>query len=319
MPASVRKAAQVLDLFSVQRPDWGPTEVADELKIAKSTAHALLRELASVGLTERLPCGRYRLGWRTLGLARTMLATNGHLDMITPTARRLANHFGETVHITAWQRGRVLYVATERPPRGVAAPTKPVVAELTPPGRVLLAERAGDTGNPAEVQRLRRRGYAVGPQRALVRTWTAPPPPCARATARQRLPWRSAPHGTGSGRGATSTPAPSPAPACGSRDPCGDSHRSCGLRPRLRGRDSRRSAIANAAWLRATTRDMIASHRPSGPLTRLSEEAWCASLWLEAPEPSAEPWWSCCRLGMTSSWLGGGPATSTWTSPLKTP
>ena len=176
MPASVRKAAQVLDLFSVQRPDWGPTEVADELKIAKSTAHALLRELASVGLTERLPCGRYRLGWRTLGLARTMLATNGHLDMITPTARRLANHFGETVHITAWQRGRVLYVATERPPGGVAAPTEPVVAELTPPGRVLLAERAGDTGNPAEVQRLRRRGYAVGPQRALERVDCAAAP-----------------------------------------------------------------------------------------------------------------------------------------------
>ena len=176
MPASVRKAAQVLDLFSVQRPDWGPTEVADELKIAKSTAHALLRELAGVGLTERLPCGRYRLGWRTLGLARTMLATNGHLDMITPTARRLANHFGETVHITAWQRGRVLYVATERPPGGVAAPTEPVVAELTPPGRVLLAERAGDTGNPAEVQRLRRRGYAVGPQRALERVDCAAAP-----------------------------------------------------------------------------------------------------------------------------------------------
>src|SRR5262245_58821705 len=71
MPASVHKAALVLDLFSVERPDWGPTEVADELRIAKSTAHALLSELTSVGLTERLPCGRYRLGWRTVGLART--------------------------------------------------------------------------------------------------------------------------------------------------------------------------------------------------------------------------------------------------------
>ena len=30
MPASVHKAALVLDLFSVERPDWGPTEVADE-------------------------------------------------------------------------------------------------------------------------------------------------------------------------------------------------------------------------------------------------------------------------------------------------
>jgi IclR helix-turn-helix domain len=75
MPASVHKAALVLDLFSVERPDWGPTEVADELRIAKSTAHALLGELASVGLTERLPCGRYRLGWRTL---RTRADETGH-------------------------------------------------------------------------------------------------------------------------------------------------------------------------------------------------------------------------------------------------
>jgi DNA-binding IclR family transcriptional regulator len=170
MPASVRKAALVLDLFSVERPDWGPTEVADELGIAKSTAHALLAELTSVGLTERLPCGRYRLGWRTVGLGRTKLATSGHHERITPTARRLAGHFGETVHITAWERGQVLYVASERPPDGVAAPAEPVAARLTPPGTVLLAERAIGAGSalePGELELTRRRGYAVGAQLAL--------------------------------------------------------------------------------------------------------------------------------------------------------
>jgi DNA-binding IclR family transcriptional regulator len=167
MPASVRKATLVLDLFSVEHADWGPSEVADELGIAKSTAHALLAELTSAGLTERLPCGRYRLGWRTVGLARTMLATSGYLDAVTPTARRLANHFGETVHVTAWERGRVLYVATARPSGGVDAPTAPVAAQLTPPGTVLLAER-GDAGlDPDEAERVLRHGYAVGPQRAL--------------------------------------------------------------------------------------------------------------------------------------------------------
>jgi len=175
MPASVHRAALVLDLFSVERPDWGPTEVASELSIAKSTAHALLRELTRVGLTERMPCGRYRLGWRTVGLARTKLATSGYRDSLMPTARRLASHFGETVHITAWERGRVLYVATERPSGGVAAPAEPVAAQLTPPGTVLLAERAGDEGigletcglELDELERVRRRGYAVGAQRAL--------------------------------------------------------------------------------------------------------------------------------------------------------
>jgi DNA-binding IclR family transcriptional regulator len=170
MPASVHKAALVLDLFSVEQPDWGPTEVADELGIAKSTAHALLRELTSVGLTERLPCGRYRLGWRTVELARTKLATSGYEDAVTPTARELASHFGETVHLTALERGRVLYVASQRPAEGVAAPAEPVAAQLTPPGTVLLAERGDGAGNgvePDELERTRRRGYAVGAQRAL--------------------------------------------------------------------------------------------------------------------------------------------------------
>ncbi len=169
MLASVHKAALVLDLFSVERPDWGPTEVAEELRIAKSTAHALLGELTSAGLTERLPCGRYRLGWRTLGLAQTKLATSGYRE-ITPTTRRLASHFSETVHITAWERGRVLYVASERPPGGVAAPTEPIAAHLTPPGTVLLAERTAGTGDwpeSGELERTRRRGYAVGAQHAL--------------------------------------------------------------------------------------------------------------------------------------------------------
>jgi hypothetical protein len=35
MPASVRKAALVLDLFSTEHPYWGPSEVAGELGIAK--------------------------------------------------------------------------------------------------------------------------------------------------------------------------------------------------------------------------------------------------------------------------------------------
>ncbi len=169
MPASVRKAALVLDLFSEQRPHWGPTEVAAELGVARSTAHALLAELASVGLVDRLACGRYRLGWRTVGLARTMLVTSGFHDVV-PTARQLAAHFGETVHVAVWDRGRVAYVASQRPLRGVGAPGGPVAADLTPPGTVLLAERPGDLGgtlDPDEAARVRRRGLAIGPQRAL--------------------------------------------------------------------------------------------------------------------------------------------------------
>lgn len=148
---SVRRAAEVLDLFSVERPHWGPTEVAAEIGVAKSSAYALLRELTHAGLVERMACGRYRLGWQLAGLARTMLQSNGHTTVI-PAARELARQLGETVHLAALDRDRVLYVASVVPAGGVAAPTVPVAAELTPLGQVLSTEH---------------RGVLVGPQRAL--------------------------------------------------------------------------------------------------------------------------------------------------------
>jgi DNA-binding IclR family transcriptional regulator len=49
----------------------------------------------------------------------------------------------------------------------VATPPAPVAAQLTPPGTVLLAERGGDGLDPDEAERVLRRGYAVGSQRAL--------------------------------------------------------------------------------------------------------------------------------------------------------
>lgn len=148
----VRRAAEVLDLFSVERPYWGPTEVAAEVGVAKSSAYELLRELARAGLVERMACGRYRLGWRLAGLARTMMQSTGHSTTVVPAARELARQLGETVHLAALDRGTVLYITSVVPAGGVAAPSVPVAAELTPLGQVLSTEH---------------RGVLVGPQLAL--------------------------------------------------------------------------------------------------------------------------------------------------------
>jgi DNA-binding IclR family transcriptional regulator len=148
----VGRAAEVLELFSVERPYWGPTEVAAEVGVAKSSAYELLRELARAGLVERMACGKYRLGWRLVGLARTMLQSTGLSSTVIPAARELARQLGETVHVAALDRDRVLYVASVVPAGGVAAPTAPVPANLTPLGQVLSAEHPG---------------VLVGPQLAL--------------------------------------------------------------------------------------------------------------------------------------------------------
>ena len=148
----VRRASDVLDLFSVERPYWGPTEVAAEVGVAKSSAYELLRELARSGLLERMACGQYRLGWRLVGLARTMLQSQGHNTTLIPAAQALASQLGETVHLAALDRDRVLYAASVVPAGGVAAPTAPVGADMTPLGQVLNGGHSG---------------VLVGPQRAI--------------------------------------------------------------------------------------------------------------------------------------------------------
>ena len=130
----------------------GPTEVAVEIGVAKSSAYELLRELASSGLLERMACGRYRLGWRLVGLARTMLQSHGHSTTLMPAAHALARQLGETVHFAALDRDRVLYAASVVPAGGVAAPSVPIDADMTPLGQVLNGEHSG---------------VLVGPQRAL--------------------------------------------------------------------------------------------------------------------------------------------------------
>lgn len=154
MPDSVRSAGRVLGLFTAERPEWGPSSVARELGMAKSTAHALLAALGDAGLLQRGERGRYRLGFGTVRLARTALATDGRLARVVPAARRLARHFGETVHVAGRDGAGVVYLASERPrPAGAPVPNGPVPLSATPLGEVLAGEPGAD--------------HAVGPQRRL--------------------------------------------------------------------------------------------------------------------------------------------------------
>ena len=68
MLSTLGHASEVLDLFTTERPQWGVTATARELVISKSRAYDLLASLGAIGLLERVPRGRCRLGWRALAL-----------------------------------------------------------------------------------------------------------------------------------------------------------------------------------------------------------------------------------------------------------
>ena len=102
MLRTLSRATTVLDLFTVDAPEWGATAVSHELQIAKSQAHELLVSLAVGGLLQRVGAGRYRLGWRIVALNSVLVETSDLLRLVAPEMRALVGRYGETVHLAVW-------------------------------------------------------------------------------------------------------------------------------------------------------------------------------------------------------------------------
>lgn len=153
MLGTIRRLGQLLDLFDMDHPEWGVTEVARALRISKSTAHALLRSLAVIGLLEQMPNGRYRLGWRTLALGNVLLTSSGITRVAKPVMEHLARTSGETVNLAVLDRGHVIFVERVPGTGGRFASAVPIGTPLpfhcSAVGKVLLAYRT-----PLEVREL---------------------------------------------------------------------------------------------------------------------------------------------------------------------
>jgi DNA-binding IclR family transcriptional regulator len=147
MLSTLGRAAKVLDLFTVEAPEWGATAVAQELQIAKSQAHELLVSLAVGGLLQRVGMGRYRLGWRIVALHAVLVETSDLLRLVTPEMQALVGRYGETVHVAAWD-GRPVCIGARSGRLTTSIPPFRVGADLpacsTALGKVLLAGRPRD-------------------------------------------------------------------------------------------------------------------------------------------------------------------------------
>ena len=147
MLSTLGRAAKVLDLFTVDAPEWGATAVAHELQIAKSQAHELLISLAVGGLLQRVGTGRYRLGWRIVALNAVLVETSDLLRLVAPEMRALVGRYGETVHVAVWD-GRPVCIDARSGRLNTSIPPFRVGADLpacsTALGKVLLAGRPRD-------------------------------------------------------------------------------------------------------------------------------------------------------------------------------
>lgn len=148
MLGTLKRAGEVLDLFTTEEPEWGVTAAARRLDVGKSLAYEALASLAAIGLLQRVGHGRYRLGWRTIALASVLLRTSELKAQARPVVRDLAERQGLTVSLVAWDRDRLVYIERCRSARRVsmggpvAGATVPVDGSAA--SRVLLASRPED-------------------------------------------------------------------------------------------------------------------------------------------------------------------------------
>ncbi len=116
--STVDKAISLLDLFSIQAPELGLTEIARRSGFDKATTRRLLLSLARHGFVEQDPSTRhYRLGAGLTRLARIREARFPILQTALPFIRELSAATSETVHLAEAANGSLLTVLVEHPAR----------------------------------------------------------------------------------------------------------------------------------------------------------------------------------------------------------
>ena len=146
MLQTVQRIGAVLDLFTVARPEWTLTEVAEVLEVPRSSVHGWLSSLVDIGLLRTAGRGRYRIGYRGLQLSEAHRRSSNLAAVAGPHLEEIVDLTGETAHVAVAVRARVAYLRRV-PGRGrvsVAGPPvdSPFDAHCSAVGKVLLAYRS---------------------------------------------------------------------------------------------------------------------------------------------------------------------------------
>jgi DNA-binding IclR family transcriptional regulator len=184
---SVERAITILTLFSLNKPDWGVSELSREMHLHKSIVSRLLKTLEQGGLLSRDPeTGRYRLSVNLISLAAQVVSLLDVREISRPWLRQLADECKETANLSVLESGRIInieqclpqarevkstgWVGQSMPPHATAA-GKVLMAYLPEAelDRILLRGlehlTARTVVNPAalrrELEHVREQGYAV--------------------------------------------------------------------------------------------------------------------------------------------------------------
>ena len=137
------RAFQILDLLADEKSGVGLMEVAQRLKLHKSTAHRLIMSLELRRFVEKNTItGKYHLGSRLMELGLSAVARLDVYEVAGPHLRTLVKETGETAHLGVLRDGQVVSLVniessqTLRTPATVGTRTP---AHCTSLGKAMLA------------------------------------------------------------------------------------------------------------------------------------------------------------------------------------
>ena len=129
---TVDKAMGLLGQFTVERPEYGLSDLARAAGLDKAATRRLLLALMKHEFVEQdAATRRYRLGPGFLRLTRVRQATATFESVVRPLLPRLAAETGETAHASIYADGELATV-------GVAQPSRPTRVHLDPAERLPL-------------------------------------------------------------------------------------------------------------------------------------------------------------------------------------
>jgi len=184
---SVDRTLQILNLFSLEKPEWGVTEISRVLNIYKSNVHNILSTLSEKDYLKKNPQNdKYKLGIKFFELGSVVIKNLNLRKIAHPYLEELLKKFNETVHLGVLVEGEVLSIEQEESsqslsPRifiGKRAPLhctgvgKAIMAYLSQEKLALIIKEKGlarytkntitdEKELEAELEKIRRQGYAV--------------------------------------------------------------------------------------------------------------------------------------------------------------
>jgi len=111
---SIDRALQVLELFTLEKPEWGVTEISKVLNIYKSNVHNVLTTLAEKGFVIKdSKTDKYKLGIKFFELGSIVIKNMDLRKIAHPYIEELSKEFNETVHLGVLDEGRVVSIERE--------------------------------------------------------------------------------------------------------------------------------------------------------------------------------------------------------------